>query len=194
MSTLKIILGSTRPGSIAPAIGGWVANQARRLADFDSVEILDLAQINLPFLDEPNHPKLGRYTKPHTLAWANDIDTADALVIITPEYNGGYPAPLKNALDYLHAEWQNKGLGMVSYGGGLSGGARAAGMLLPVTNQLGLACARRTVAIPRANRQVVDGEFVPTPADDSAVTAMLSELGRIDAELAPRREALAMAG
>ena len=193
MSTLKIILGSTRPGSIAPAIGDWVADQARRLADFDKVEILDLAEINLPFLDEPYHPKLGRYTKPHTLAWADDIDTADALVIITPEYNGGYPAPLKNALDYLHAEWLNKALGMVSYGGGLGGGARAASMLLPVTSQLGLACARHTVAIPRANRQVVDGEFVPTPADSGNMTAMLAELARLDADLAPRRAALAMA-
>ena len=193
MSTLKIILGSTRPGSIAPAIGDWVAGQARRLADFDEVVILDLAEINLPFLDEPHHPKLGRYTKPHTLAWANDIDTADALVIITPEYNGGYPAPLKNALDFLHAEWSNKALGMVSYGGGLSGGARAADMLLPVTSQLGLACARHTVAIPRANRQVVDGEFVPTPADSGRITAMLAELARLDAHLAPRRAALALA-
>ena len=101
--------------------------QAGQLGDFDQVEILDLAEINLPFLDEPHHPKLGRYTKPHTLAWANDIDTADALVIVTPEYNGGFPAPLKNALDFLHAEWPNKALGMVSYGGGLSGGAGAAG-------------------------------------------------------------------
>ena len=194
MSTLKIILGSTRPGSIAPAIGNWVAAQARQLADFDEVEILDLAEINLPFLDEPDHPKLGRYTKPHTLAWANDIDTADALVIITPEYNGGYPAPLKNALDYLHAEWQNKALGMVSYGGGLGGGARAAGMLLPITSQLGMTCARHTVAIARANRQVVDGEFVPTQADTGNMNAMLAELARMDAELGPRRAALTLAG
>lgn len=194
MSTLKIILSSTRPGSIAPAIGNWVTEQARALNDFDQVEILDLAQINLPFLDEPFHPKLGRYTKPHTLAWANDVDTADALVIVTPEYNGGYPAPLKNAIDFLHAEWSNKALGMVSYSGGLSGGARAAEMLFPVASQLGLACARHTVAIARASRQVVGDEFVAGPADNTAVAAMLAELGRIDADLAPRRAALALAG
>ena len=73
--------------------------------------MLDLAEINLPFLDEPQHPKLGRYTKPHTLAWAHEVDTADALVIVTPEYNAGFPAPLKNAMDFLHAEWCNKALG-----------------------------------------------------------------------------------
>lgn len=193
MSTLKIIIGSTRPGSIAPAIGTWVAQQAAIAGDFDAIQTLDLAEINLPFLDEPAHPKLGRYTQPHTLAWANDIGTADALVIVMPEYNGGYPAPLKNALDYLHAEWQNKALGMVSYGGGLSGGARAADTLLPVTSQLGLACARHTVAIPRANRQVLDGEFIPTPADSGKLNSMLAEIGRIDAQLAPRRAALALA-
>lgn len=194
MSTLKIILGSNRPGSIAPAIGYWVAGQARQLGDFDKVEILDLAEINLPFLDEPEHPKLGRYTQPHTIAWAQTIADADALVIITPEYNGGYPAALKNALDFLHAEWSNKALGMVSYGGGLSGGAQAAGMLLPITGQLGLACARHTVAIPRATKQVVDGEFVATAQDDGAATAMLAEMARLDAQLAPRRAALAPVG
>jgi len=193
MSTLKIILGSTRPGSIAPAIGAWLADRANRAGDFDEVEILDLAEINLPFLDEPHHPKLGRYTKPHTIAWAEAIERADALVIVTPEYNGGYPAPLKNALDFLHAEWQNKALGMVSYGGGLGGGARAAGVLLPVTSALGLTCARHTVAIPRASRQVVDGEFVATSAEDSAATRMIAELARMNDELAPMRAALALA-
>ena len=194
MSMLKIILGSTRPGSIAPAIGSWVAAQARRSGDFDEVEILDLAAINLPFLDEPHHPKLGRYTKPHTLAWAHAVDTADALVIVTPEYNSGIPAPLKNAVDFLHAEWQNKALGMVSYGGGPSGGARAASMLAPVVNALGLVSARHAVALARATRQVVDGDFVATAADDGAATAMLAELARLDADLAPRRAALAVAG
>ena len=114
--------------------------------------MLDLAEINLPFLDEPHHPKLGRYTKPHTLAWAHEIDTADALVIVTPEYNSGFPAPLKNAIDFLHAEWKNKALGMVTYGGGASGGARAGRMLQPVTTALGLVTRRHTVAISRRRR------------------------------------------
>ena len=194
MSTLKIILSSTRPGSIAPVIGRWVAERARKATEFDTIEILDLAEIALPFLDEPHHPKLGKYTKPHTLRWARDVATADALVIVTPEYNGGFPAPLKNALDFLHAEWRDKALGIVSYGGGTSGGTRAAGMLAPVTNALGLVTARHSVAIARASRQVIDGEFVATPADDTAATAMLADLARIDAELAPLRTALALAG
>jgi NAD(P)H-dependent FMN reductase len=194
MTTLKIIVASTRPGSSGPAIGGWIAETARRTGEFDRVEVLDLAEINLPFLDEPHHPKLGRYTKPHTIAWAHEIDTADALVIITPEYNSGFPAPLKNAIDFLHAEWKNKALGVVTYGGGASGGARAGRMLSPVTTALGLVTAEHTVAISGASGQVVAGEFVPTSTDDASATAMLTELAELEADLRPVRLQPALAG
>jgi len=184
MTTLKIILGSTRPGSIAPAIGRWLASAAARTGDFDEVEILDLAAINLPFLDEPAHPKLGQYSKPHTFAWSRAVDSADALIIVMPEYNAGFPAPLKNALDFLHAEWARKPLGVVSYGGG--GGGRAAALLRPVTNQLGLVSTENAVALRGAAGRVVDGGFVPTIADDDALAAMLAELAALDAELTPQ--------
>jgi NAD(P)H-dependent FMN reductase len=194
MTTLKIIVASTRPGSSGPAIAGWIADTAGRTGEFDSVEVLDLAEINLPFLDEPHHPKLGTYTKPHTLAWAREIDSADALVIVTPEYNSGFPAPLKNAIDFLHAEWKNKALGVVTYGGGASGGARAGRMLQPVTSALGLVTAAHSVAISGAAGQVVAGEFVPTAQDDTAAIAMLTEVAEIETDLRPVRVELAMAG
>jgi len=194
MTTLKIIVASTRPGSSGPAIAGWIAATAGRTGEFDGVEVLDLAEINLPFLDEPHHPKLGRYTKPHTLAWAREIDTADALVIVTPEYNSGFPAPLKNAIDFLHAEWKHKALGLVTYGGGASGGARAGRMLQPVTTALGLVTAPNAVAISGAAGQVVAGEFVPTEQDQTAAIAMLTEVAEIEADLRPVRVELAMAG
>ena len=192
MTTLKIILASTRPGSIGPALGTWVAQTARRTDTFDRVEVLDLAEINLPFLDEPHHPRLGRYTRPHTFAWSDAISTADALVIVTPEYNSGFPAPLKNALDFLHAEWKNKALGVVSYGGGAGGGAGAARMLRPVTDALGMVTAPSSVAVARAAGQVVDGEFVGSIADDVALADMLAEIGDIDASLVATRSTLAM--
>ncbi len=192
MTTLKIILASTRPGSIGPALGTWVAQTARRTDTFDRVEVLDLAEIDLPFLDEPHHPRLGRYTRPHTFAWSDAISTADALVIVTPEYNSGFPAPLKNALDFLHAEWKNKALGVVSYGGGAGGGAGAARMLRPVTDALGMVTAPSTVAVARAAGQVVDGEFVGSIADDVALADMLAEIGDIDASLVATRSTLAM--
>lgn len=194
MSTLKIILASTRPGSSGPALGAWVAGAARRSADFDRVEILDLAEIALPFLDEPHHPKLGKYTLPHTLAWAAAVGSADALVIVTPEYNGGFPAPLKNALDFLHAEWRDKALGIVSYGGGPSGGTRAAAMLAPVTKALGMVTAEHGVPVAKAATQIVDGEFVSTLEQDAALTLMLAEVATIEGDLAPRRGVLVQAG
>lgn len=193
MTTLKIILASTRPGSIGPSLGTWIADRARRAAHFDQVEVLDLATINLPFLDEPHHPRLGRYTQPHTFAWSTAVDSADALVIVTPEYNAGVPAPLKNAIDFLHAEWKNKALGVVSYGGGAGGGAGAAKMLRPVTDILGMVTTEHSVAVPRVASQVVDGEFVATQADDAALATMLGEISDIEATLAPRRAELALA-
>lgn len=192
MTTLKIILASTRPGSIGPALGSWVREAAERTGTFDRVEVLDLAEINLPFLDEPHHPRLGQYTRPHTVAWSAAIDSADALVIVTPEYNSGFPAPLKNAIDFLHAEWKNKALGVVSYGGG-SGGANAARMLRPITDALGMTTSSTTVSLARAAGEVADGEFSAAAADNDALQAMLGEIGQIDANLAPQR-VLAMAG
>jgi NAD(P)H-dependent FMN reductase len=194
MTTVKIILASTRPGSSGPAIGAWVADRARNAGTFDRVEVLDLAQVNLPFLDEPEHPRLGRYTHPHTLAWSQDIDTADALIILTPEYNGGFPAPLKNALDFLHAEWRNKALGFVTYSGGPRGGAGAAAMLAPVTAMLGLVTTNAAVAIPRASAQLIDGTFMPTGGNEASLASMLDELASTDGRLAPLRGELAMAG
>jgi NAD(P)H-dependent FMN reductase len=191
MSTLKIILGSTRPGSIGPAIGRWITAAAGESGDFAEVEVLDLAAINLPFLDEPVHPKLGQYSKPHTIAWSRAVNAADALVIVMPEYNAGFPASLKNALDFLHAEWSNKPLGVVSYGAG--GGARAAALLRPVTTQLGLVTTEDGVALRGAAGRVVDGEFAATDGDDQALATMLTQLVALDAELAHGRAQPALA-
>jgi len=192
MTTLKIILGSNRPGSSAPAIGRWLAEAAARTGEFAEVEVLDLAEINLPFLDEPLHPKLGQYSKPHTFAWSQAVDSADALMIVMPEYNAGFPAALKNALDFLHAEWANKPLGVVSYGGG--GGVRAAALLRPVTDQLGMVGTEHGVALRGPAARVTDGVFVATGAEEQALADMLAELIELDAELAPRRMQPALAG
>lgn len=190
MTTMKIILASTRPGSIGPAIGSFVADRARSQARFDRVEMLDLAEIALPFLDEPHHPRLGRYTKPHTFAWSQAVIDADAIVIVMPEYNGGFPAALKNALDYLHAEWRGKSLGVVTYGGGPGGGTGAASMLAPVSKALGLVTAEHRVSIGGAPTLVVDGEFLATTAIEQATDDMLNEVADLDADLGPRRAAL----
>ncbi len=103
MYNLKIIVASTRPGRKGPALAIWIFDVAKKHTEF-SVELLDLAEINLPFLDEPNHPRLQKYTKEHTKKWSATIAAADAFIFVTPEYNYGYPASLKNALDFLFNE------------------------------------------------------------------------------------------
>ena len=120
MNNLAIIVSSTRPQRIGASVSTWVADALDSQWD---VTTLDLAQINLPFIDEDLPAGSGVYTKPHTLAWKAAIDAADAIVIVTPEYNGFFPAPLKNAIDYLKAEWDGKPIALVGYGWG--GGQRA---------------------------------------------------------------------
>jgi NAD(P)H-dependent FMN reductase len=113
MSKLLIVIGSTRPGRVGLPVAEWFA--ARAVADgrFD-VELADLAELKLPLFDEPGAPFLRQYTKAHALAWSATVEAADAIVIVTAEYNYGYPAALKNALDYLFHEWRRKPLGFVS--------------------------------------------------------------------------------
>lgn len=120
MKNLSVIVSSTRPQRIGARVSEWVVETLG--ADWD-VRVLDLAEIDLPFLDEDLPAGSGVYTRPHTLAWKAAIDAADAVVVVTPEYNGFFPAPLKNAIDYLYAEWDGKPMALVGYGFG--GGRRA---------------------------------------------------------------------
>src|ERR1700712_1578913 len=123
MPTLHVILASTRPGRAGEPIADWFVERARDHGAFD-VELIDLAEVALPFFDEASHPRLRRYEHQHTKDWSAKVDAGDAFVFVTPEYNYGYPAPLKNAIDFLHFEWQHKPVAFVSYGG-VAGGTRA---------------------------------------------------------------------
>ena len=182
MATLKIIIASTRPGRIGLPIGNWAARAAENHGGFDKVEVLDLAQIDLPFLNEPKHPRLRQYVYPHTIAWSEAVDSADAFVIVSPEYNYSFNAPLKNALDYLVAEWAYKPVGLVTYGG-MSGGLRAAHGIRQVVSVLKMVPVPEAVALPMAAAQIVDGEFVPTAGNIEAADAMLDELIKVGAAL-----------
>ncbi|MGO4596680.1 NADPH-dependent FMN reductase [Terrabacter sp. 2RAF25] len=112
MNQLRIIVSSTRPGRIGPKVAEWVAAQAP--ADAWEVELLDLS--TLPFFDEEDMPKNGNYAKPHTKDWASKVFESDAIVVVTPQYNRSFPAPVKNAIDYLFAEWDSKPIALVGYG------------------------------------------------------------------------------
>jgi NAD(P)H-dependent FMN reductase len=171
---LQIIIGSTRPGRAGAAVGSWFLDIAVK-HDACTVEILDLATIGLPLLDEPNHPRLGRYVHDHTKRWSEMISAGDAFVFVVPEYNRGYNAATKNALDYLCREWQRKPVGFVGYGA-VAAGSRSIQGLIPVVAALGMIPAARSVNIALINRMVTDGEFVSNPRLDESAAEMLDEL------------------
>ena len=125
MSSLRIgiITGSTRPGRNNEAVARWVCGIAQQRTDAE-FELVDIADYQLPLYDEPMSPMFGKYTKPHSKAWSDKIASFDGHVFVTPEYNHSIPGALKNALDFLYREWNNKAAGFVSYGGG-AGGSRA---------------------------------------------------------------------
>ncbi len=186
MPNLLIVISSTRPGRVGLPVANWFTQRAAEHAGFD-LEVVDLAQLALPLLDEPNHPRLRQYTKEHTREWSAIVDAADAFVLVTAEYNYGYPAPLKNAIDYLHEEWQYKPVGFVSYGG-VAAGTRAVQQLKQVVTALRLIPATAAVNIPFV-AQFLDQEGVITGNEvmTQAAAEMLDELLALQAALAPLR-------
>jgi NAD(P)H-dependent FMN reductase len=187
LPVLTVIIASTRPGRAGLPIAEWFTDRAKRQGDFE-VRVADLAQINLPFMDEPNHPRLRQYTHQHTKDWSARIDESDAFVIVTPEYNYGYPAALKNAIDYLHQEWQDKPVGFVSYGG-VAAGTRAVQQLKQVVTTLKLVPVVESVNIPfHAQFIDEDGAVRPNEIMEHAADAMLDELARTQGALGTLRE------
>lgn len=180
---LQIIIASTRPGRVGKPVADWFEDQSRRHGGFQ-IEVIDLAEVNLPFFDEPKHPRLGEYVHDHTKAWSATISRGDAYVFVTPEYNYGFNAVLKNALDYLSAEWAFKPALIVSYGG-VSAGTRAAQMLKLVLGALKITVAG-DVNIPfagtlqRADQSIDANDHM----NDSAQT-QLDELLRVAEHTAP---------
>ena len=120
---VAVIIGSTRPSRICPGIAGWIRAVAQDGSPLH-YELVDLADVDLPFLDEPLMAALGRYEHEHTRAWSRTVSSFDGFIFVFPQYNWGYPAPLKNALDFLYAEWGGKPATLVTYG--TRGGSRAA--------------------------------------------------------------------
>jgi NAD(P)H-dependent FMN reductase len=186
MSKLMIVIASTRPGRAGLPIAEWFTERAATHGAF-AVEVVDLAELDLPFVDEPNHPRLRDYTHQHTKDWSARVDAADAFVFVTAEYNYGYPAPLKNAIDYLHQEWQHKPVGFVSYGG-IAAGTRSVQQLKQVVTTLKMVPVFEAVNIP-FHVQFLDEErrVRPNEVMQDAAMAMLDELVRVESALRPLR-------
>ena len=175
MLNLKIIIASTRPGRKAPSIAAWFTEIAKKHAEFN-VEVLDLLQINLPFMDEPNHPVMQKYEQQHTKDWSATITGGDVFVIVTSEYNYSFPASIKNAIDYLSKEWSYKAVAFVSYGG-VSGGTRAVQALKQVVTAVGMMPLPQGVAIPAFTKHIDEhGKFMNDPGLDKSADSMLDEL------------------
>jgi NAD(P)H-dependent FMN reductase len=192
MPDLTIIIGSTRPGRAGLPIATWFADRARSHGGFD-ITVVDLAALDLPLLDEPNHPRLRQYMHQHTKDWSATVDASDAFVIVTPEYNHGYPAALKNAIDYLQQEWCDKPVGFVSYGG-VSAGTRAVQQLKEVVTTLKMLPVFEAVSIPFHPQFIgEDGRVQANDIMEQAADAMLDELVRVDGALRPLREPNAQA-
>lgn len=177
MDNVKIITSTTRPGRKGIAVANWMTTLAQQTGKFN-IELLDLAVINLPFLDEPNHPRLKQYQHEHTKRWSATIESADAFIIVLGEYNFGVPAPIKNAMDYLFKEWMYKPIAFVSYGG-ISGGLRSMQMLKQVVSALHMLPLTEAVSVPFFSKYIHEnGEFIPEEVVTRSAQAMLADLER----------------
>jgi NAD(P)H-dependent FMN reductase len=189
MTRIAVIIGSTRPGRRARAVGDWVAVIAERhlaAAGRDAtVEVVDLADHELPLLDERAPAIFGAYEHPHTRRWAAVIGSFDGFVFVTPEYKHSVPASLKNAIDFLYAEWNNKAVGFVSYGS--AGGTRAVEHLRLIAGELQMADVRNQVALSLFTDFKDFSVFRPNDFQFESLTAMLDQVVAWSTALAPMR-------
>lgn len=173
MLRVAIIAGSTRPGRIGEAVARWMYEIAQKRQDAE-FEFIDLKEVDLPLLDEEIPPAMGKYSHEHTKAWAAKIDSFDAFVFVTPEYNHGTSAALKNAIDFLYREWNNKAAGFVAYGS--AGGVRAVEHLRLVMGELQVADVRAQVMLSLATDFENYKIFRPTAHHEKAANTMLDQL------------------
>src|SRR5213080_43374 len=173
MIKIAIIIGSTRPGRNGEAVAKWVHEVAQKRTDA-AFELVDIKEFNLPLLDEPMPPIMGQYSKPHTKAWAAKIGSFDGYVFVTPEYNHGISGALKNAIDFLFREWNDKAAGFVSYGG--AGGARAVEQLRLVLAEVQLATVRNQVLLSMFTDFENFSVFKPAAHHEKSVNEMFDQV------------------
>lgn len=172
---LHIVICSTRPGRVGPAVADWFYQYAGRSGAFDAT-LVDLADFRLPIYDEPIHPRHQDYQHEHTKQWSRSVAAADAFVFVTPEYNYSPPPSLVNALDYLYREWNYKPCGFVSYGG-VSGGLRAVQAAKMQVTTLKMMPMAEGVAIPQVASLIDDrGRFLSNELIDKSADSLLGEL------------------
>jgi NAD(P)H-dependent FMN reductase len=184
VTKIGIILGSTRPGRNGEAVAKWVYELAKQRTDAE-FELVDLLDYKLPHLDEIVPPSMGQYTQPHTLEWAQKIASFDGFVMVTPEYNHSTSGALKNAIDFLFAEWNNKAVGFVSYGS--VGGARAVEHLRLISAELKMADVRSQVMLTLHHDFENFSVFKPGAHQEDALHTTLDQVVEWSRALAPLR-------
>jgi NAD(P)H-dependent FMN reductase len=193
MTKIGIIVGSTRPGRRGRAVAEWVAAVAAQERPTDDFDIIDLADFALPLLDEAHPAASGLYGNAHTTRWAETIARYDGFVFVTPEYNHSIPGALKNALDFIYAEWNNKAAGFVGYG--LHGATRAVEHLRLILAELRMATVRTQVALSLHHDFTIinptePGEVLPGPHQHQTLTALLDDVVAWSRALEPIREGI----
>ncbi|MDQ1667554.1 MAG: hypothetical protein QOH75_3585 [Actinomycetota bacterium] len=184
MTKIGVILGSTRPGRRGEQVARWVIDIATQRDDAQ-FDLIDLVDYPLPHLDEPLPPSMGRYQNQHTRDWAATIGQYDGFIIVTPEYNHSTSGVLKNAIDYLYAEWNNKAVGVVSYGA--VGGARAAEHLRLIAGELQMADVRTNVALSMFTDFVNFTNLAPGDHQVQALDTLIDQVIAWSGALAPLR-------
>ena len=185
---IGVVLGSTRPGRRSPGVGRWLLDVgSAHLRDSwpgMSLDLIDIADFELPLLDESVPAALGTYARPHTRRWASAVDACDGFVFVTPEYNRSLPAALKNAIDYLFAEWHDKAAGLVGYG--VLGGVRALEHLRQVLAEVKVADVRTAVTLSLSDDLAGSG-VAARPHQCEQARRMLDEVASWTRALEPLR-------
>jgi len=170
---IAVIVGSTRPHRNAKAVADWVFERAQARTDA-RFELVDIADYGLPLLDEPLPPSMGQYRKEHTKRWAATVESFDGFVFVTPEYNHSVPAALKNAVDFLYAEWNNKAIGFVSYGS--AGGTRSVEAWRLIAAELQMADVRAQVFLPFDTHFTEEFQFAPQDEASGALDEVFDQV------------------
>ena len=173
MLRIAIVIGSTRPNRVAPQVADWVLEQAKKRGDA-AYEIVDIADFDLPVLDEPMPPSLGNYAHGHTKRWAETVASYDGYIFITPEYNHSITGALKNAIDFVYSEWNNKAAGFVSYGS--TGGVRAVEHMRGVMAEIQVADVRAHVSMSLYTDFENFSVFKPAPQHAQQLSVLCDQL------------------
>ena len=185
MLKIAIILGSTRPNRVGATVAEWVNGLAGKRSDAE-FELVDVAALGLPLLDEELPPALGQYANQHTRDWAAKVASFDAFVFVTPEYNHSVPAGLKNALDFVYAEWADKAAGFVSYG--VAGGIRAVEHLRLILAELQVATVRAQLTLNSYTDFENFYDFKPTGQHEQTLNTVLDQVISWGTALKPVRQ------